>query len=345
MPVDQQLIRQYVPMNELTGDNLRELANKTEIETYPIDTTLFKRGDNDQKSIYILAGQAIIMEKGGKNIIIEGGKASSRFPIGHKFPREARAQAQTEIKILRIDNSLLDMLLSLEKSHDTSNQDEDDDDWMSRMIQSPIFQKLPPSSIQQVFMRLETVEFKKDDVIIRQGDDGDYYYYIVNGTCSVTVEGKSGKVIKLAELKAGTGFGEDALVSDNKRNASVTMLSDGSLARLSKVDFEELLKNPVLHAISFAEAKPLIQEGGVQMIDVRLDSEFKKSNIRGSVNIPLHMIRAVIPKLAKGKHYITVCDTGKRSASAAFILNESNIECHYIRGGMMGIKQELQQKS
>jgi CRP-like cAMP-binding protein len=48
--------------------------------------------------------------------------------------------------------------------------------------------------------------------------------------------------IPLAELGLGNTFGEEALISEDKRNATVRMLTDGALMRLKKADFLELMK-------------------------------------------------------------------------------------------------------
>ena len=74
--------------------------------------------------------------------------------------------------------------------------------------------------------------------MIRQGDEGDYFYIIREGTCSVTrLASGNAWDVPLAELSTGDCFGEDALVSDGTRNATVTMLTDGVLMRLSKQQF------------------------------------------------------------------------------------------------------------
>ena len=53
------------------------------------------------------------------------------------------------------------------------------------------------------------------DVVIKQGDEGDYFYVIVKGRCVVTRETPLNKEgIKLAELGIGDTFGEEALISE-----------------------------------------------------------------------------------------------------------------------------------
>ena len=95
-------------------------------------------------------------------------------------------------------------------------------------------------------MRMQEMPARSGDTIIKQGDDGDYYYIIRNGTCKVTRTSKTGSEITLAQLSDGDAFGEEALLSEAKRNASIIMTTDGMLMRLSKQDFNELLKAPML---------------------------------------------------------------------------------------------------
>lgn len=215
----------------------------------------------------------------------------------------------------------------------------DDSDWMIQMLKSNIFHRIPPTNIQAVFMRMEPVPFRAGDVVIRQGDEGDYYYHIKQGRCVVThASTKSGKIIKLAELEAGQGFGEEALIANSKRNATVTMLTDGVMMRLGKADFENLLKAPVLQRVNYEEARRMVAERGALWLDVRLDSEHRNSNIAGSTNIPLYILRIKAAGLDKGRPYVVYCDTGRRSSSAAYLLNERGFDAYVLDGGMMAIK-------
>ncbi len=343
-----QVLRQFVPLNELTSDNLQELAQKTRIETLAKGKPLFKRGESDNYSYYLLSGELLLFSESGEKKTVRGG--TTRFPIEHHRPRRYTAIAETECKFFRVDNDMLDILLTwdqnagmmvsdLEGSNGGNEAEEEGGDWMTMMLRSEIFHRIPPSNIQAVFMRMEAMPVKKGDVIIKQGDEGDYYYFIEKGRCVVTHTAKSGKQLKLAELEAGTGFGEEALISDNKRNANVLMLTDGVLMRMAKSDFVELLKAPVLQTVDFPTAKKMVLEDGAVWLDVRLESEHKNVAIPGSLNIPLYLLRIKSNALDQGKKYIVYCDTGRRSSSGAYLLNERGFEAYFLEGGLRGLQK------
>lgn len=347
--VDIQFLRNFLPLGELTIENLQELAGKTRLESLDKDKALFKRGQIDRYSIYLLSGELLLLADDGSKTVLRGGSNQTRHPVDHNSPRTMTAIAKSPIHFFRVDNDYLDLLLSWDKSDSLivssiDSSDDDGDDWMSHMLQSEIFQNIPPTNLQMLFIKMESVPFKQNEVVIRQGDEGDYYYYIRQGSCLVTHKSASGKDIKLAELESGDGFGEDALVSNNRRNATITMKSEGVLMRLGKGDFEELLKNPTLHMLDFDEAMRMVKEEQSTIIDVRHEKEFNQSNLKGSLNIPLFMLRFKAQGLSKDHTYIMVCDTGRRSSSAAFILNEKGYVAYFVDGGLKKVSDTLRQK-
>ncbi len=344
--VNIQFLRNFVPLGDLTIENLQELAGKTTLESLDKDKPLFKRGQVAKQSIYLLTGELYLLSEDGTKTVLKGGTNQTRHPIDHNSPRTLTAIAKTPIQFFRVDDGYLELLLSWDKSESlvVSDIDSSDDDWMGNMLQSDIIQKIPPASIQMLFIKMEAVPYKANEVVINQGDEGDYYYYIRQGRCVVTHKSTSGKEMRLAELESGTGFGEDALVSNNRRNATITMKSDGVLMRLGKEDFEQLLKNPSLHMVDVDEAMRMMKEEQSVIIDVRHEKEFHQSNLKGSRNIPLFMLRFKTQELSKKNKYIMVCDTGRRSSSAAFILNEKGYDAYFIYGGLKKVSEILRQK-
>jgi CRP-like cAMP-binding protein len=342
--VDKTLLKRFVPPSALNAENFQELAGKAVVEDVPPGRAIFKAGETDRKTIYLVEGEVEMTTAAGDKSVVRSGTDIARHPIANHQPRKHTAVAKVPSKITRIDSDLLDVLLTwdqlsgIEVGEITVTEDEGggggSDDWMTRILQSKAFLQVPAANIQQMFMRMQEVAFKTGDTIIKQGDDGDYYYIIKHGKCKVTRASKAGPELTLATLGDGDAFGEEALLSEAKRNANVIMASDGVLMRLSKEDFNALLKEPMLNWVSNADAEALVKSGQGVWIDVRLDSEYKNNGIPGSINIPLFMLRMKAESLDPGKKYILYCDTGRRSSAGAFLLSERGIQAYCLKGGL-----------
>jgi rhodanese-related sulfurtransferase len=208
---------------------------------------------------------------------------------------------------------------------------------MTTLLQTKAFHRIPPANIQAIFMRMEQVNYRAGDLILKQGDDGDYFYVITTGKCVVTRETPLNKDgIRLAELAVGDTFGEEALISEAKRNATITMLTDGTLMRLGKDDFQKLMNEPMLRWVEFEEAGQIIANGG-KWLDVRLPSEFDSFHQADAINIPLYFLRLKLKTLQPDVDYVVCCDTGRRSSAAAYVLSERGFNAHVLRGGLTAV--------
>lgn len=345
--VDKAVLKGLVPPSSLNAENFQELARKAILEELPAGRVVFKKGDLDRKSVYLLEGQLELVGEKGIESTLTGGSPECKHPIANQQPRSLIARAKTAIKVTRIDSDLLDILLTWDQLSgievsdiSVEGEDEDDDggDWMTRILQSKAFLRIPPANIQTMFMRLQELPTKTGREIIRQGEDGDFYYIICHGKCKVTRESASGSSVTLAMLGDGDAFGEEALLSDAKRNATVTADSDGLLMRLSKDDFNELLKAPMLNEVDLAQAKDMVKQGATLM-DVRMESEHKAGSIKGSMNVPLFMLRLKSDSLDMSKKYICYCETGRRSQAAAYLLSEAGFDSYTLMGGLQAVSR------
>jgi CRP-like cAMP-binding protein len=339
--IDKELLKSFIPPSALNTDNFQELSGKAVIEEIAAGRTIFKQGDTDKKTIYLVDGEITMTSDSGEVISVTTGTDAAKHPLANFQPRKHTAVAKSACKITRIDSDLLDILMTwdqmsgIEVDEIHTEEEEGGDDWMTKILQSKAFLQVPPGNIQAMFMRIQEMPVKAGDVIIKQGDDGDFYYMIQSGRCKVTRTSKTGSELTLATLKNGDAFGEEALLSDAKRNANIIMATDGTLMRLSKEDFNELLKEPMLTWVTRAESDELVKNGAV-WLDVRLDSEHKNNGLEGSINIPLFMLRLKVATLSEDKKYILYCDTGRRSSAAAFLLSERGLDAACLKGGLMG---------
>ena len=339
---DRAALKSLVPANALNAENFQELASKAIVEDIAAGKTLFKAGEVDRKTLYLLEGQVTLTDANGSTTTVIGGSDIAKHPLANHQPRVQTAKARTDCKITRFDSDLLDILLTWDQLSGievneirTDGEGSEDVDWMTRVLQSRAFLQIPAPNIQAMFMRMQEVPMRAGAVVIRQGDDGDYYYIIKAGKAKVIRAAKTGAELTLATLKDGDAFGEEALLSEAKRNATVTMATDGTLMRLAKEDFNALLKEPMLNWVTESDADALIK-AGAKWLDVRLESEHANTGIKGSINIPLFMLRLKADSLDVNSRYIIYCDTGRRSSAAAFLLSERGFQVSVLKGGVAG---------
>jgi CRP-like cAMP-binding protein len=336
-----QLLKTLAPLDGLKRDNLAALAKKVTVRKMSAGRALFKEGDTDRRTIWLVSGMLEISEASRTVAMIRGGTRESRTPLYPQIPRRVTARATEEISYLSIDSELLDVMITWDQTgtYEVSElqsqlEGTDGDDWMTTLLQTKAFHRIPPANIQAIFMRLERVPCKTGEVVIKQGDEGDFFYVIVSGKCIVTRETPLNRDgIKLAELGVGDTFGEEALIAEAKRNATVTMMTDGVLMRLNKQDFRELMNEPLLQWVSNDQAREIIAKGG-RWLDVRLPSEHQNLSIEGSLNIPLYFIRLKLSALDRNIPYVVYCDTGRRSSAAAYILVERGFDSYVLTGGL-----------
>ena len=334
------LLKQFSPLNGLKRDNLAALARKVQLRELSPGQVLFKEGDTEKRTFYVASGILELVDHGKVVGTVEGGSDLAKNPVAPVYPRRVSARARDRVQFLSIDSDLLDVMLTWDQTGtyevtDLQGEAEDTgDDWMTMLLQTKAFHKIPPANIQAIFMRMQQINYRSGDVILKQGTEGDYFYVLTRGTAIVTRETPLSKDgIKLAELIVGDTFGEEALISDAKRNATVTMTADGSVMRLGKEDFKKLLNEPMLDWVSQEEADKIVANGGC-WLDVRLPSEFENHHLDGAINIPLYFIRLKINTLDEDRQYVVCCDTGRRSSAGAYILSERGFQAFVLRDGI-----------
>jgi MFS family permease len=96
----------------------------------------------------------------------------------------------------------------------------------------PIFAPLPEATLEQLAAKLIPVRAAVGDEIVSQGDAGDRFYVIGEGTVDVSEDGRP-----LGVLGPGDSFGEIALVRDVPRTAAVSARSEVELYALERDDF------------------------------------------------------------------------------------------------------------
>ena len=136
--------------------------------------------------MWLISGRLELLEGNRTIAILGGGSAETRTPLSPTLPRKFTARAIDPIKYLEIDSDLLDTLITWDQTGiyevgelaaqlDTTEEF----DWMTLLLQSNIFQRIPPANIQAIFMRLERINCRAGETIIQQDSEADCFYAIV----------------------------------------------------------------------------------------------------------------------------------------------------------------------
>jgi MFS family permease len=97
---------------------------------------------------------------------------------------------------------------------------------------NPIFAPLPGPTLEQLAGALEEVRAPAGEEIVRQGEPGDRFYLIKEGTLDVYIDGNL-----VQSLDHGDSFGEIALLRDVPRTATVTARTEAALYALDRRHF------------------------------------------------------------------------------------------------------------
>ena len=338
--MDMAQLGNFSPFNALKSKNLADLEDKIEVLQATQGQALFDKNDTDKYAVYVLTGTVSLRDGDQVVATVKGGTDEAHNPLAPVLPRQQSAIAMDNVQYFRIDSEVLDVTLTLDQTgvYEVGDFGAElngaEGDWMSALLRTKTFQLIPPQNIQKIFMRLESVNYQAGHVVIRQGSKGDHFYIIKKGRCMVTRETPAGKEnIDLAELGVGATFGEEALISDEARNATVTMKTDGALMRLGRDDFQSLLNEAMVILLDHDDAEEAVSQGG-QWLDVRVPSEFKASCKENATNLPLYLLRHKLDALDRKTPYIVYCDTVRRSSAAAFILKQRGFETAVLKGGL-----------
>ncbi len=137
------------------------------------------------------------------------------------------------------------------------------------------------------------VHFNPNDVIVRQGDPGDSFFYILNGIVKIVVskkydilESEQSKITvekTIGDLKPGQGFGELSLIYGTPRSATIISVTHSTLFKLDKSSFDKYVKdvyeNKLQDQIDFIKICPIFHNIPKDiLIKLAIRSEIKRFN-------------------------------------------------------------------
>ncbi len=333
------------PLGSFAPQRLYELLEHCRVETLRKGQNPFERLEPDAHSLYVLEGELELVYGDGNCLRIRAGSEWAKRPLGKGQPPIVAATVLADARVLCVNNDLLDIVEERDRRLSRESGDRAADirplgsGYLARSGMNSAarfklwpFMQLSPEQLGKLLQTVEVVLVWDRQTIIREGEAGDYYYLLERG--QATVSRRVGGVdMMLAELKPGDAFGEEALISGARRNATITMRSNGVLLRLRRGDFLRFMREPLLHNLDYVTASRRAGAGAV-WLDVRHPPQYQRNRLPGAINVPLNDIRSAIGVLGKAGSYIAYCEDGRASPVAAFILAQAGYDVSVLDGGL-----------
>lgn len=337
-PLSADQLRSLTPLNALSLRQVQELRKQLVPQPLLAGQILFAPDRRSTSSYFLLSGSLQLKDGNGEEQVLSAGTVQSQhgFAAG---TRVQQARALEDCTLLVIDGPELDRMLAWRQSYRDLMLEfamaGQLTDWLEELLENPLFAKVPPSNIRRMLDELQPVDLPAGYELLREGEAGDCCYFLKSGRAEViTGIGSDRQVV--AELEVGACFGEEALLSERPRNATVTLIEDSCVLRLARGAFLALLKAPIVAEVDFAKAADLLDQGA-QWLDVRLLDQYQHGHAERALNMPLHLLRLKARLLDQGRTYLCYCDSGKRSANAVFVLAQLGFTVHALRDGLDGL--------
>jgi rhodanese-related sulfurtransferase len=297
-------------------------------------------GDYDY--LYALNGHAKVISADGAETPLRAGEgALQRFAIPAGTDT-LLVEAIDSVLIYQVDAGELDYMASLNAALELMDPKDGEAAKRLRLVgNSQAFHRLPIEAVAEAVRRLQRMPVEAGQEIVRQGDPADAFYVIEEGEAEVWELGLyDDEPRKVNALAAGEAFGEDGLVMEGSRTATVVMTKPGTLLTMSKRDFDQLIKTQMVDWVDSGTARSLL-EGGYRLLDVRYEEEYEEAYIPGATLIPLPELRRRYQELDPSIAYVAYCKGGKRSAVACLLLKQRSFEAVSLAGGIMDWPHEI----
>jgi rhodanese-related sulfurtransferase len=332
-------IYQFSPLRDIAPKYHAKLAPALKLTSYTPKALITKHSKHSKLLHFLVEGSIEIRCSFENRYNLYPEDPRSQKPLEEQLQSRGTIKAITECKILTADLEKLNQLQGwssdyaifhldegeLSLQNDTLIDDNFHGDWDNAFISSPLASSLPSSNIHQLLSQLEDITVQKGQTIIEDHARGDYFYIIKQGHAIVKTAENGPFKGKVFDLYPGNYFGDEALIADTIRNASVVMKSDGVLGRLNQELFNKLIKQQLVTPLT--TQSQLATE--VKIIDVRLPIEYKQGHEPESSNIPISSLRKKMNSLNKSMQYIISPANDTRSELATYLLKQAGFNACY----------------
>lgn len=230
-------LRNVSLLQTVTDAQLTQLADAVQIVHFQRGERVITKGENGNIFYMLKEGVVTVTDTGARSndIDLNTGDYFGERALLMNEPRAATVVSKTDTVLMALDReTFVEVLGPL--------RDLLDHNFSLAVLRSvPILSNLNEGERVRLVDGLSVHAFEDNEFIITQGEPGEDFYIIKQGTCKVTQTKSLGRETEITRLSAGEYFGEMALLSDESRNANVVAVGPVECFRLHRDMFTELL--------------------------------------------------------------------------------------------------------
>lgn len=234
------MIRERLPLfRDLSDPQFRELVIDSTVHVKRRGEVVFERNDYTDTFFSVVSGSVGIQISETKSHGFSQGNFFGEMGLLSGRRRTATVQAVEECVLLESPRKqilkLINSVPSVKKALDEV--------FMIRALQTSVFPDADPQFLVELTRRAKMKNFKKNDVLFKEGDQADVVYVIRKGSVKISRRNQSGLDIAQTYIPAGNLVGEMALIGGEEvpRSATVTAVVPCETILIEKADFKELL--------------------------------------------------------------------------------------------------------
>ena len=234
------LLKRFEAFEGLAAAELSGVARHTQIISIPANRWVLREGRTLGGSYYLAQGRVRLFSPAA---VVGQGSRAARSPL---YPGHAAIRTLSAVRLLHVDTASVAAQLG---RADLQPKQEVLLPWEQRFLGSPLMRRLDAGVWQKLFSELDERPFAADEDLIVEGDLASDFLVLKSGRAAVRRNGRT-----LAQLVPGDFFGEDALIMNGRRNATVSALEAGAVLRLPKDRFVTLLLDRVVRFVECSDA-------------------------------------------------------------------------------------------
>ena len=168
--------------------------------------------------------------------------------------------------------------------------------WTKGMKSIMTFKFLSDAESASLLERASILRYREGEVIIEEGEVSPFFFGIIEGPLSVSVQESSGKQVYVSALGPGDVFGEAGIFIKVKRTARITSLGEVVIIRFHRQDIIDFIRkrpeagNKIMFVIVFGLLRKLRgmnqelayerkSDAGQDDIDSLMESFFKEQSL------------------------------------------------------------------